>query len=92
MTDAIAELMAERDALRAQVAELELDAARAKWHREHPLWRVLRRQKPDRPIQYRLQDDEGMWWGSWWPTHEQTIDAAIKQMAQSAAIAAQEQK
>lgn len=84
--------LAEIDALRAELEECRLDAMRGKWHKEHLDWRVCWRVRPGKSKEWRLRDDEGHWWGSWWPTYEQTIDAAIKQMALSAAIAAQEQK
>lgn len=51
------------------------DAERYRWLRDHRGWQVLHRIRPGKSIEYRMRDD-GDWWGSWWPTHEQAIDAA----------------
>ena len=52
-----------------------LDAERYHWLRDNRSWQVLHRIRPGNSIEYRMRED-GDWWGSWWPTHEQAIDAA----------------
>jgi hypothetical protein len=56
-------------------AELRKDADRYRWLRDNRTWSLTYRIKPGKSIEYRMLDN-GDWWGSWWPTHEQAIDHA----------------
>ena len=59
-----------------QPAAQAQDAQRYRWLRDHRGWQVLHRIRPGKSIKYRMQDQDGEWWGHWWPTLEQAIDAA----------------
>ena len=59
-----------------QPAAQAQDAQRYRWLRDHRGWQVLHRIRPGKSIEYRMQDQDGEWWGHWWPTLEQAIDAA----------------
>ena len=56
-------------------ANVQQDAERYRWLRDNQNWQVLHRIRPGKSIEYRMRED-GDWWGSWWPTQEQAIDAA----------------
>lgn len=56
-------------------ANVQQDAERYRWLRDNQNWQVLYRIRPGKSIEYRMRED-GDWWGSWWPTHEQATDAA----------------
>ena len=74
--------------LREQFERMAKDAARYRWLRDNPLWRVTYRICPNRPKAFRMIDDEGDHWGQWWPTHEQAIDAAMAAAKKEASDAA----
>ena len=75
--NALAQLAARLQAAQAAPvdAAVQQDAERYHWLRDNRSWQVLHRIRPGKSIEYRMRDD-GDWWGSWWPTHEQAIDAA----------------
>ena len=52
------------------------DAQRYRWLRDNKGWQVFPRTRSEKSIEYRMQDQDGEWWGHWWPTLEQAIDAA----------------
>ena len=56
-------------------ANVQQDAERYRWLRDNQNWQVLHRIQPGKSMEYRMRED-GDWWGSWWPTHEQATDAA----------------
>lgn len=88
MDDAIRrELSTAADMAGLQMEFLELlrDAERYRWLRDNPLWSVGYRIKPRSGMKEWRMLDEGDYWGSWWPTHEQAVDHA---MALDQAIAA----
>lgn len=60
----------------AEIERLRADAERYQWLRDHPLWSVGYRVKPRSDIKEWRMRDEDEYWGQWWPTHEQAIDAA----------------
>lgn len=70
---------AELRRLHAECGALRAKAARYDWLRDHPLWRVDYRIRPGKSKEWRMRDDEGDWWGNWWPTHEQAVDHWIKE-------------
>jgi len=57
---------------------MEQDAERYRWLRDHPMWSVGYRIKPRSGMkEWRMRDDDGDYWGNWWPTHEQAVDHAM---------------
>ena len=62
-------------AARGAAQAAPVDAERYRWLRDNQNWQVLHRIRPGKSIEYRMRED-GDWWGSWWPTHEQATDAA----------------
>lgn len=55
------------------------NAARYQWLRDNKQWSVSYRIKPRNGIiEWRMRND-GEYWGSWWPTHEQAVDHARKE-------------
>lgn len=68
--------------LRAEVEAYKADAERYQWMRDHPLWSVGYRVKPRSVTKEWRMRDEGDYWGQWWPTHEQAIDAARAALSQ----------
>lgn len=41
-------------------------------------WSVARRGKAGKAPEYRMRDDDGDYWGEWWPTPEQAIRKAMQ--------------
>ncbi len=70
---------ADRDAVCAEVEALRKDVERYRWLRDHPLWSVSYRIRPRSGTKEWRMRVEGEYWGQWWPTHEQAIDAAMKE-------------
>ena len=68
-------MLVPRAALATPTQVVQQDAERYCWLRDNRSWQVLHRIRPGKSIEYRMRED-GDWWGSWWPTYEQAIDAA----------------
>jgi hypothetical protein len=72
------------DELRRQHAEIQrlrADSERFHWLMRNPTWSVSYRIKRDKSGPYKefRMREEGDYWGQWWPTQEQAIDAAMKE-------------
>jgi hypothetical protein len=67
---------------------LRKDAERYRWLRDNPRWAVGYRTRPRTGAKEWRMFDDGEYWGSWWPTHEQAIDHAMKLGAAVAAARA----
>jgi hypothetical protein len=68
------------DKLKKSAAEQQADAkdaARYRWLANHPQWIASYRERRLSGKEWRMRC-EGDWWGVWWPTHQQAVDAAMK--------------
>jgi hypothetical protein len=70
------------EAAMSRAAEAVADAARYRWLRDHPDFIVVYRQVGSDPgTRQWLMCHAGYAFGSWWPTHAQAVDYAMRSWA-----------